>query len=465
MMKRPRIGILPLYLELYDRTFPDLRHAFSPFLETIVSGFASRGIDAVLGGISRVEAEVREAVSRFEREDVDLIATLHLAYSLSLESSGVLAATPLPVLVLDTTMDAAFGRDADPARILYNHGIHGVQDLASMLRRRRKTFEIVAGHVLGSDVLDRAAGFARAAQAARRLRGLRVLRIGEPFPGMGDFDVAPEILRAKLGVRVDAIAPEDLASAVRAVPEGEIDAEVRADREAYEAVAPDEVHRRSVRLGLGLRRRLEEGAYDGLSMNFLAFRSAEGPVDTVPFLECAKAMARGLGYAGEGDALTASLVSVLNGSFGRTTFTEIFCPDWEGNSLFLSHMGEINPAIAAERPRLCEKEFPWTGARNPAVIACAPAPGPAVLANLAPGPDDTFRLIVAPVEVLGDTKSPALRDTVRGWIRPAGGVERFLEAFSRAGGTHHSALVLGARAEEVAALATFAGIERVVLAP
>ncbi|MBN1418206.1 MAG: arabinose isomerase, partial [Planctomycetes bacterium] len=182
-------------------------------------------------------------------------------------------------------------------------------------------------------------------------------------------------------------------------------------------------------------------------------------------LECSKAMARGLGYAGEGDALTASLVAVLNGAFERTTFTEIFCPDWEGNSLFLSHMGEINPAVAADRPRLCEKEFPWTGALNPAVIACAPAPGPAVLANLAPGPDDTFRLIVAPVEVLGDTKSPAMRDTVRGWIRPAGGVERFLEAFSRAGGTHHSALVIGAQAEEVAALATFAGIERVALAP
>ncbi|MBN1417230.1 MAG: hypothetical protein JXP34_00550, partial [Planctomycetes bacterium] len=277
MTRRPRIGLLPLYLELYDRTFPDLRRAFDPFIETILSGFASRGVEAVLGGISRIEAEVRDAVRGFEREGVDLIVTLHLAYSLSLESAGVLAETPLPILILDTTMDPSFGRDVDPARILYNHGIHGVQDLASMLRRRGKTFEIVAGHALESDVVARAAGFARAAHAARRLRGLRVLRIGEPFPGMGDFDVAPETLRAKLGVQVDPIAPEDLASAVRAVPDEAIAAEIRADGEAYEIAAPMEVHRRSVRLGLGLRRRLEEGRYDAFTMSFLAFRSADGP--------------------------------------------------------------------------------------------------------------------------------------------------------------------------------------------
>ena len=44
-----------------------------------------------------------------------------------------------------------------------------------------------------------------------------------------------------------------------------------------------------------------------------------------------------------------------------------------------------------------------------------------------------------------------MRATVRAWVRPHGGVARFLEAYSRAGGTHHSALLLGDKAEALAA--------------
>ncbi|MFH1742824.1 MAG: hypothetical protein ABIH23_27795 [bacterium] len=211
------------------------------------------------------------------------------------------------------------------------------------------------------------------------------------------------------------------------------------------------------------RKLLEKGMYTAFSVNFLAFNTSDGPVDTVPFLEISKAMGRGLGYAGEGDVLTASLVGALNQSFGKTTFTEIFCPDWKGGSLFLSHMGEVNPEVAADTPRLCDKDFPWTNAQNPAVITCAPEPGPAVLVNLAPGPDNSFRLIAALVDILDDTPNPALHDSVRGWIRPSCVLETFLEQYSRLGGTHHSALVIGDHVEDISAFASFAGIECVMI--
>jgi L-arabinose isomerase len=207
-----------------------------------------------------------------------------------------------------------------------------------------------------------------------------------------------------------------------------------------------------------LRRFLERGGFDAFSLNFLAFRESTGPVNSVPFLECCKAMARGIGYAGEGDALTAALVGALSQGFGATTFTEIFCADWAGQSLFLSHMGEINPAVAAAQPLLYEKEYPFTPALNPATLACAPRPGPATLVNLAPGPDDTFRLVTAPVEVLPDGTHPDLNRWVRGWIRPALPLAQFLEEFSHFGGTHHSALLFG---DHVEALADFSALLKI----
>jgi len=452
---KPRAGLLPLYLKLYDEAAPEALAVLEKFLAEVAKGLSERGLEVETAPVCRLEAEFESAVAKLEKVGVDAIVTLHLAYSPSLESAGPLSKTALPIVILDATPDAGFGPDVDPARIMYNHGIHGVQDMANMLLRRGKPFEIVAGHAGSSDVLDRATDLVRAARAARCLRNTRALRVGEAFKGMGDFSVPEDKLASLLGISVAQIEAGELAASVEKVPAEAISAELASDRKAFAVEVNEEVHRRSARLGLGLRALLEEGGYGAFSMNFLAFDS---PDATVPFLEASKAMARGTGYAGEGDVLTAALVGALLSAWEKTTFTEIFCPDWRGDSLFLSHMGEINPAVAASRPLVCEKPFPYTKAQNPAVLVCAPAPGPAVFANLAPGPEDSFRLIVAPVELLGDGTHPEMRTKIRGWMRPARPVAGFLEEFSRLGGTHHSALVLGRHAEAVAAFARMAGL-------
>ena len=71
--------------------------------------------------------------------------------------------------------------------IMYNHGIHGVQDMCNMLIRRGKDFIIEAGHIEISSVLDRIARHIKGAKMANQMRNARVGRIGEAFVGMGDF--------------------------------------------------------------------------------------------------------------------------------------------------------------------------------------------------------------------------------------------------------------------------------------
>ena len=125
----------------------------------------------------------------------------------------------------------------------------------------------------------------------------------------------------------------------------------------------------------------------------------------------------------------------------------------------LVYLSDLKAAKAVTKP------FFSGGSLDPAVLTCAAKPGPAVFVNLVPGPDDTFSLIVAPVDVVAEDASvdPAMRDVVRTWIRPQARVTEFLEAYSRAGGTHHSALVLGDRAEAVAAFGRMSGLDVVCL--
>lgn len=457
-MNQPKIGLLALYVKLYDEVLPDLAAKMEPFIVQVENALAGGGLEVLVAPISRTRPDFASAVERFEAADVDAIVTLHLAYSPSLESAEVLAQTALPVVMLDTTPDRDFGRHVDPSLLLRNHGVHGLQDLACVLRRMGKAYRVVAGHWEDADLIRRCVSVVRAARAARALRSMHALRIGDLFPGMGDFAVSDDVLRTVLGVTVKTIRPADLANAVAAVSEAAVDEEIAADRGRFRVDCSAEVHARSVRVGLGLRNYLEQGTYGAFSLNFLSFRDATGPVNTVPFLECCKAMARGVGYAGEGDVLTAALTGALLQGFGATTFTEIFCADWAGQALFLSHMGEINSAETAATPVLRELEFRFTPTLNPATLACAPRPGAGTFVNLAPGPDDTFRLITAPVEVLPDGTHPDLKHWVRGWIRPAAPLPRFLEEFSHLGGTHHSALMFG---DHVAALTAFAAFLKI----
>jgi L-arabinose isomerase len=463
--QRPSVGLLPFYLKLYDDVRPDCRAGFDGFIERIAAALEARGVAVRTTPVCRIGDEFSRAIAECEQAGVDGLMTVHLAYSPSLEAIDAVCRTNLPLALLDVTMDADFGIGVSPDRIMYNHGVHGVMDFASMLRRRKRAFEIVAGHVDDTALLDAAVDLARAACAVSALRGSSVLRVGEAFAGMGDFSVAEDVLAARLGIGVRQIGLDELDAAVLAVGDEDVAQEVASDRSLFSCELAEADHARSVRVGLGLRALLDAGGHQGMSVNFQAFDRADRAANTMPFLEISKAMGRGIGYAGEGDVLTAALVGALIRAFGAVTFTEIFCPDWDGDALFLSHMGEISPAVAGDVPRVIAKPFFSGGSLDPAVLTCAVQPGPAVFVNLAPGPDDTFSLIVAPVEVLAEDASldPAMRDVVRAWVRPRMAVARFLEAYSRAGGTHHSALVLGDRAEAIAAFGRMGGLEVVRL--
>ena len=448
-MTATKIGLLPLYIELYDRASPAARPRIEGFYAAIAGEFQRRGLDVVTVPVCRLESEFAEAVAAFEKAGVDAIVTLHLAYSPSLESAKALAATALPIVVLDTTPTFEFGPEQDPAEVMFNHGIHGVQDMCNLLLRNGKDFQIETGHYERSDVLDRVAGCVRSARAARRMQRARIGRIGRPFAGMGDFAVPDELLRAALGASVVQWDPSAAGEFVAAPDSPEVAAEMAADADTFHLDGLDAgLHRAAAQTCVAVRRWMEREDLDGFTMNFLALDRAFG-LPAVPFLEGCKAMARGKGYAGEGDVLTAALIAGLAAAYPATTFTEMFCPDWAGERVFLSHMGELNIALTADRPRLMQRPFPFTDMGQAAVAVGRLRGGDAVLVNAAPGPDKAFSLIAVPVEMLDVTGEDRFGEKVRGWFRPRVPLREFLKSYSLAGGTHHCALVYGASVDEI----------------
>ena len=173
-------------------------------------------------------------------------------------------------------------------------------------------------------------------------------------------------------------------------------------------------------------------------------------------------MARGIGYAGEGDVLTAALVGALLRIYPETSFAEMFCPNWCGNSIFFSHMGEMNLLAAATKPQMICKELTFSPGFNPTSIVGHYKAGSVTYVNIA-ATANGFRLILCDGEMLAPTDADSFQNTVSGWFRPSLPIARFLECFSAAGGTHHGALVYGGHSDTLKQLAVFAGIDCTVI--
>lgn len=448
-MKTPKVGLLPLYIKLYDDSVPEVRERIDGFCNTIGGALGKKDLDVVTVPVCRLESEFVEAIARFESEGCDAIVTLHLAYSPSLESAKALAGTNLPIIVLDTTPTHNYGASQDPVELMFNHGIHGVQDMCNLLIRNGKEFQIEAGHWEKSDVLDRVASWAKAARIATKMKTAKVGIIGSPFKGMGDFAVPFETLADQIGIQVVTAEPQTLAAMVPEANDPSVAEEIAANRSLFEPgdVAEDKLVE-TARACVAANRWMEEEKLDAFTMNFLEVGKSSG-LPTLPFISASKAMARGIGYGGEGDVLTAGLVAALASAYPETTFTEMFCPDWAGNSIFLCHMAEMNIDLAVGKPRLREMDFPFTDAENPIIAVGRFKPGHGLLVNLAPGPEDTFSLIIAPVEMLPVKGSDTMSEYIHGWFRPELPIGQFLEAYSRMGGTHHLAFVYGDAVEDI----------------
>ena len=447
-MQTCKIGFLPLYIKLYDDCGLTIRERLEPFYESMAKAFEAEGFAVLRSPFCCVKEEFAAAVAAFEAAGADCIVTWHAAYSPSLESIDVLAKTPLPIVVLDTTETFDFSPSQSTEEININHGIHGVMDMTSMLKRRGKAYAIAAGHFPNSDVVHRAGRLARAAAGARSLAGSRVGTVGGSFDGMGDFLISDQELLERFGVTAVYANGEELTALGDSVTEAEINAEIAEDLASCKALSPipRESHAKTVKNCLAVRKWIEKENLAAFTVNFREIRPENG-LRVMPFMEACKAMARGVGYAGEGDVLTAAITGALMRSFGDATFVEIFCPDWKGNSLFLSHMGEFNLALAADTPEIKEIPFVFGDAEDPVVCYGCYKPGDAVFVNVFKDAEK-YNMLLSPVKML-ENPDDQFAGTVRGWMQPNMPVADFLAEISNAGVTHHSSLVYGASLAEL----------------
>lgn len=443
---KPKVGLLALTLELYERLMPGLREDREAWLRAALLPALSARANVLFEAACCRAYEVESAVARFEAQQVDALLIVLLTYAPSQMALSALQRTRLPLVVWNTQELHAVDSRYSMQDLRNNHGLHGTQDLANVLRRAGVNVHYITSHWRDAEGLEELHDFFVAAAAVRRLRQATIGLMGYPFPGMGDFAVDTTQMRATLGCSWVALSVQDYNRAAATADASAVAELVAEYRRAY-AVAGDLTLadlEATARAELGLRRMVSEHRLDGLSYQFMAFGEDER-TSTVPFVAASRLMAEGVGFGGEGDLIAAAGNCLLQWLCPPASFSEMFTMDFAGNAVLLSHMGEANVAMARrDRPvPLVARPTPITRTRDRQLaLVISFEPGPATLAALTPAPSGRWQILAAPVTIEDFGPLPDLC-VPHSKINPGRDLRRFLTDYALTGGPHHNAICFG----------------------
>ena len=385
-VRRPKVGLLGLTLEFYERLAPQLRPDREQFVRRrLIPNLADSADISFEAAVFRRE-DVDRTVRAFEADGADAILVVLLSYAPSLIAADALRRTDLPIIVWNTqellAVDASYG----DAELIANHGVHGTHDLCNVLTRAGVPFSYVTGHVDDREAIRSLDDHFRAAFAARRLRHARLGLLGYPFPGMGDFGLDTTHLATSLGCTWEALALSEYNRRAEQADPAAVAGLVADYRRSYE-IGPgiDDVDlTATARAEIALRGLVRDARLDAYSYQFLSF-GQDDRTETLPFVAASRLLAEGIGFGGEGDLISAAHSSMVGWLQPPASFSEMFTIDFAGNAVLLSHMGEANVAMARKdrKVRMVRRPGPIVPTRgSQCALVTTFAPGPATLSAL-----------------------------------------------------------------------------------
>lgn len=457
--RKPIIGLLGIMHGLYDMDQPELPREQEAWISDVVNRLADV-CEIDFPGAAKDRTAIERVVGAFNEKKYDGIMVVNLLYSPGMRVVQAFKDNRLPVLIANIQPLPTVTTDWDWKRCTTNQGIHGIQDTTNMILRLGVEPVIVTEDWESTRFHDFVSDWAAAAMTARELKRLRACVMSK-MQGMGDI-LGDEVAYFRmLGIEVYHEGMGGVVRCIDKVTEAEVDACVALDRQNFEISPelPEASHRYAARLQLAFEKFLDENGYDAFSANFNAYKD-DGRISQLPILGATNMLAKGYGYAAEGDVHIMAVTMMGHLIDEPPHFTEMYSLDFKRDATFLSHMGEGNWRVARkDRPiRLIDRPLDIGDRDNPPTPIYSAEPGRGTIVSLVPVEGDYFRLVVSPGTILDTEEMPNMRMNYT-FFRPDTGVKSAMDNWLRYGGTHHQVLFLGDVVNKFKMLCRIMGIE------
>ncbi|MCI1857569.1 MAG: L-arabinose isomerase [Sporolactobacillus sp.] len=298
---------------------------------------------------------------------------------------------------------------------------------------------------------------------------LKVCRFGDTMRNVAVTEGDKVEAQITLGWTVDYYGIGDLVEEIGKVSHSDVDQEYADLQKNYTLVRGDndpEKYEHAVRVQLkqylGIKHFLDRGGYSAFTTNFEDLWGMQ----QLPGLAAQLLMRDGYGFGAEGDWKTAALVRLLKimSHNKETAFMEDYTLDLrKGHEAILgSHMLEVDPSIASDKPRVEVHPLDIGGKADPARLVFTGSEGDAIDVTVSDFRDG-FKFISYPVDAhKPEAETPKLPVAKQLWT-PKVGLKAGATAWIQNGGGHHTVLSFALNEEQIHDLATLFGVSSVAI--
>ena len=406
-----------------------------------------------------IESIVKQA--NFDEDCVGIITFCHTFSPSKMWING-LTLLQKPWLHFHTQFNESIPNDEiDMDYMNLHQSAHGDREHGFIGARLRAPRTVVAGYWGDPAVQEKIAQWQRACMGARFSKNLKIVRFGDNMREVAVTEGDKVEAQIKLGWQVNTWPVGSLVKEMEKVTTPEIDALVNEYKKLYDINTDDEKSiRYQAREEIAIEKILiREGAHAFTN----TFQDLYG-MEQLPGLAAQHLMHKGYGFGAEGDWKTAGMEGIIKAMYpdGASSFMEDYTYDYKHELILGAHMLEVDPSIAADKPRIEVHPLGIGDRQPPARLVFEGKAGKAKALSLV-DMGGRLRLIAQDVNCEKPFQDMPNLPVARTMWRPEPGFLEGLECWIIAGGAHHTVLSYDITEQALRDFARIMDIELVVI--
>ena len=350
-----------------------------------------------------------------------------------------------------------------------NQSAHGDREYGFINARLNKQNKIVVGYWKRPEIQKEIAAWMDVAVAYNESFGIKVARFGDNMRNVGVTEGDKVEAQIQFGWTVDYFGIGDLVQVIDRVSDEEVDQLFEEYKELYtfdygdyEEKTWEEHVKVQAQQEIGIRRFLEEGGYNAFTTNFEDLYGMK----QLPGLAVQRLMAEGYGFAGEGDWKTAAIDRLLKiMARGKDTgFMEDYTYELASGqeAILESHMMEVDPTLAATKPRIVVSPLSMGDREDPARLVFDGKAGEGVVVSMADF-STHYKLLINEVEAFEPTTEAPNLPVARVLWKTKPNFHEGVHSWIQAGGGHHTVVSLNLTTDQIETWAKLVELETVVI--
>lgn len=350
-----------------------------------------------------------------------------------------------------------------------NQSAHGDREYGFINARLNKQNKIVVGYWKRPEIQKEIADWMDVAVAYNESFGIKVARFGDNMRNVGVTEGDKVEAQIQFGWTVDYFGIGDLVQVIDRVSDEEVDQLFEEYKELYtfdygdyEEKTWEEHVKVQAQQEIGIRRFLEEGGYNAFTTNFEDLYGMK----QLPGLAVQRLMAEGYGFAGEVDWKTAAIDRLLKiMARGKDTgFMEDYTYELASGqeAILESHMMEVDPTLAATKPRIVVSPLSMGDREDPARLVFDGKAGEGVVVSMADF-GTHYKLLINEVEAFEPTTEAPNLPVARVLWKTKPNFHEGVHSWIQAGGGHHTVVSLNLTTDQIETWAKLVELETVVI--